>query len=247
MFQRPFIAAALAAVLLALAPVAAQATLDKKQSEDDDRHSRHEDGSLSSVPLPDAIGGSRIGRLVVIQTRFIHIAETSFGVDFRSYDRIDVSDVPLLGSLFGGDRLSAEDFTEENRVGSVYSAGDGSLAAVIDDSIEVSDLDLEVVTGPGTYQIQVRPRLIDVAPLDLGEFGGLPSVGTLIAGQASTDTTVVLGGLTKTEVPEVDSKVPHLGDIPMLQKLFRGTAHRGEENKLFILLRPSIVMGDEDS
>jgi len=248
MFQRRFVAMAIALAVLAL-PSAALATLEKRnneQSEDRDGHSRHEGKRLTYVPLPKGGGGGRITRMVLIQTRFLHVAETSFGVDFESLDRIDVREVPLFGSIFDKG-LSADDFTPETRVGSVYLAGDNSLAAVIDDNIDVANQRLDVVTGPGRYQIQMTPRLIETAPTDLGKFGELPSVEGLLTGNADPGTVIVLRGLTKTEVPEEGNKVPLLGDIPLLQSLFRGTVHQGEKKKLLIFLRPSIVMDDPDS
>jgi Bacterial type II and III secretion system protein len=243
--NRAAVAIALVVLVLPLAAVATQNKGSDDRSEERDGHSRHEDGRLTYIPLPEAAGGGRIARLIVVQTRFIHVAETSFGVDFKSFDRLDVSEVPLLGSLFD-ERLSADDLTEDNRVGSVYLAGDGNLTAVIDDRLAVGEQTLEVVTGPGLYEIQMTPRLVETAPTELGDFGALPSVESLLAGQAPPETTIVLAGLTKTAVPEVETKVPVLGDVPILQELFRGTAHRGDDDNLIIFLRPSIIAGDDD-
>ena len=103
-----------------------------------------------------------------------------------------------------------------------------------------------MVNGKGRFEVSQQPRIVDVAPSDLGELGTLPTLKTVMAGTASRETTIVLGGLTSTTVPETDGKVPVLSDVPMLQRLFLGTVHRREDNNLIMFIRPSIIAGDED-
>lgn len=173
------------------------------------------------------------------------VAEASFGVDFDNLDRVDVSDVPLFGSLF--DRpLQAGDLTDANRVGAVYDAGDGTLAAVMDDDIDISDITISVVNGKGRFNFVMRPRVVETVPSALGAFGTLRSVQTTMAGAASHDTTLLLGGLTDRKVPAGEHKMPLLGDIPMLQSLFRGTVHQRDERELLILVKPSIIVREEE-
>lgn len=52
---------------------------------------------------------------------------------------------------------------------------------------------------------------------------------------------VVLGGLINEKETEVESKVPGLGDIPALGKLFRSTENSREKVNLMVFLRPIIV------
>ncbi len=249
MIQRAVIAATLAMLMLAALPTGASATLENKnenRSEDRDGQSRHENGRLGYLPVTLGDDGTlRIKTVILVQTRFIHIVRTSFGVDFKNLDKVDVGDVPLLGSLFG-DRLDASDFNAENEVGAAYLAGADSLFAVIDDSIDVSDAELAVVNGPGVYQLVMEPKIIDVVSDDLGELGTLPSVESLLAGTAGPETTVVLGGLNRVDETERD-KLPFLGDIPVLGRLFKGTVHEGDKRQLRIFITPSIIEDDGES
>jgi type II secretory pathway component GspD/PulD (secretin) len=60
-------------------------------------------------------------------------------------------------------------------------------------------------------------------------------------------TTVVLGGLIQTEEAKSDKKVPLLGDIPLLGKLFTGTYRFEEKKELVIFVTPRIVREGEMS
>ena len=254
MFQRALVAAIPAMLLAFLAAPPAQATQPDRsqdQSEERDGPSRNEAGRLSYIRVVTEDGEFRIQQIILIEVRLVHVVDTSgtpdgFGVDFENLDKIDVSDVPLLGSVLGRS-VSADDFTEENRVGSVYAAGDGTLAAVLQDFAVTLETSVSVVNGKGRFELLMEPKIVETTPTDLGEFGALPSVRAALTEVALPyEATVVLGGLTKEKVPEEANKVPWLGDIPVLQTLFRGTAHRGENNELMLFIKPSILT-DSDS
>jgi len=53
--------------------------------------------------------------------------------------------------------------------------------------------------------------------------------------------TVVLGGILQTTQREDDTKVPYLGDIPILGHLFKTTDHKDDKDELMIFITPKIV------
>jgi general secretion pathway protein D len=53
--------------------------------------------------------------------------------------------------------------------------------------------------------------------------------------------TVVLGGLTRDEVKYISDKVPVLGDIPMLGKLFRSEGETRQKRNLLIFVTANLV------
>jgi general secretion pathway protein D len=53
--------------------------------------------------------------------------------------------------------------------------------------------------------------------------------------------TIVLGGLIDEDVQESVSKVPLLGDIPLLGHLFKSTNSNKRKRNLMVFLRPTIV------
>ena len=240
-----FSAAALAAPRTGWATI--KGPQNRGQDQKRDGHSRHEDRGRAYVPITTSGGSFRVQQLVLIQTRFVYVSNTSLGVDYESLDKVDMSEVPLFGEIFNR-AVGPEDFTDETRIGAVFQAGSNGLAAVISDEIDVEQTFVQIVNGKGIYSIRMQPRILEVAPTELGEFGALESVEVLLSGRASEDMTVAIGGLTPGRDPDIDgNKVPILGDVPMLKTLFRGTVHEGENSRLHIMVRPSIIMGDETS
>jgi len=53
--------------------------------------------------------------------------------------------------------------------------------------------------------------------------------------------TVVLGGILQTTQREDDTKVPYLGDVPVLGHLFKNTKHQDNKDELMIFITPKIV------
>ncbi|MBT4522891.1 MAG: type II secretion system secretin GspD [Halieaceae bacterium] len=61
---------------------------------------------------------------------------------------------------------------------------------------------------------------------------------------AGDGRTVVLGGLIKDDVQEGSQKVPLLGDIPLLGRLFRTDIVKVAKTNLLIFIRPTIIRDD---
>ena len=53
--------------------------------------------------------------------------------------------------------------------------------------------------------------------------------------------SLVIGGLTNTDVRKTQRKIPLLGDIPVLGALFKNTRETIEENELVVLVSPRII------
>jgi type II secretory pathway component GspD/PulD (secretin) len=60
-------------------------------------------------------------------------------------------------------------------------------------------------------------------------------------------STIVLGGLIQTQLAKNLRKIPLLGDIPLLGKLFTGTFDYKQKQELVIFVTPHIVSEDEMS
>ena len=58
--------------------------------------------------------------------------------------------------------------------------------------------------------------------------------------------TAVIGGLISNSIQDVDSRVPLLGDIPFLGRLFRNNRDSNEKVNLIIFLTPHIVRSARD-
>ncbi len=64
---------------------------------------------------------------------------------------------------------------------------------------------------------------------------------------ADDGETIVLGGLTRDDFTVVQSKVPLLGDIPVLGYLFSSESERRIKRNLLVFLRPTIMLGKAES
>lgn len=104
--------------------------------------------------------------------------------------------------------------------------------------------------------LKVKPQISegDAIKLEIeqsieGIVGGQAGAGDLQTSERSLKTTVmvddgkvlVLGGLVSEDVTETESKVPLLGDIPILGALFRSTSTTKIKNNLMIFLKPVIL------
>ncbi|MBA7649397.1 putative secretin GspD [subsurface metagenome] len=58
-------------------------------------------------------------------------------------------------------------------------------------------------------------------------------------------STIILGGLTKLKQRKAGSKVPLLGDIPLVGGLFRTIDNSDEANKLYVFVKANILRPDE--
>jgi general secretion pathway protein D len=64
---------------------------------------------------------------------------------------------------------------------------------------------------------------------------------------ADDGETIVLGGLTRDDYQINKSKVPLLGDIPFIGRLFSSESERRVKRNLLVFLRPKIMLGKEEA
>ena len=63
---------------------------------------------------------------------------------------------------------------------------------------------------------------------------------------AKSGQTVVLGGLISTNITENETKVPLLGDIPILGWLFKSTSHDEQKTNMLVFITPTIIKNTDD-
>jgi general secretion pathway protein D len=105
------------------------------------------------------------------------------------------------------------------------------------------------VTSNGLVEMIVSPEISNLSDKTVNISTGTNSVGTPIINQRSADTvvvtpdgqTVIIGGLMQTTKKESQSKIPVLGDIPILGWAFRRTVTDNEKTELLIFLTPHVV------
>jgi general secretion pathway protein D len=102
-----------------------------------------------------------------------------------------------------------------------------------------------------TVKIKLRQEITQVIPgqsevilTSLGPSTTKRSVETVVA--AKDQQTIVIGGLIDDKVTITTTKVPFLGDIPILGHLFKRTNTRKEKTNLLVFIRPFIIRDTKD-
>ncbi|PLC58190.1 pilus (MSHA type) biogenesis protein MshL [Photobacterium carnosum] len=151
----------------------------------------------------------------------------------------------------GGDEYFVTNISSSN-----VSGDNSSSAPDIQLTPFFSGISLDVtpqIDDKGGVLLHVHPVVVDVKndvkSVDLGEKYGtyqLPLAKSTIRESdsiihARSGDVVVIGGLMKTSYSDQVTKVPLLGDIPVLGNLFRHTNRVKHKTELVILLKPTVV------
>jgi len=108
------------------------------------------------------------------------------------------------------------------------------------------------ITADGLVEMIVTPEISSLAarsewvPVSSGA-GGATAAPVINSRSADTvvvvpdGQTVVIGGLMQSSKQESESKIPVLGDIPLLGNLFKSKSKAGAKTELIIFLTPRIV------
>jgi general secretion pathway protein D len=133
--------------------------------------------------------------------------------------------------------------------GQYTNANTGSTGSVNPfQTIERRDVGLTLRVRPqinenGTVKMQIFQEVSSVQP------GSVNSVSGLITNKRSIESTVlvddgaivVLGGLLQDEYAGNEQKVPGIGDVPLLGRLFKSETRSRKKTNLMVFLRPVVV------
>jgi type IV pilus assembly protein PilQ len=87
-------------------------------------------------------------------------------------------------------------------------------------------------------------QLIQVAAVGTSLASSVPSIDTRTINTqvlVNDGQTVVLGGILETEKRDTETKVPFLGDVPVLGHLFKTTSKSSKKSELLIFVTPKIL------
>lgn len=189
----------------------------------------------------DTAGTIRLGLLDTVNLDIaLNILRTQVGAKLLANPRILVLDNETAEFKI----ISEIPYTEQSDT----SEG-GSLT-----STEFKEVGVELkvtphVTREGMIRLHIMPSFSVVSELgDIVQGTSARTVPTIDSREIDTKAlvkdgqTVVLGGLRKREVSQDVSKIPFLGDIPLLGTLFSEVSESVETNELFIFITPKIVV-----
>lgn len=173
----------------------------------------------------------------------------------------DIADVVLRAlrtngraSLVSAPRILVND----NATGKLSSVAEEPFAAIVDSSNNTSTTTLGGSSDAGTT-IEVTPRIsVDdylqlEYTIELSSFTGERSTNLPPPSQRNTISsevtipdgyTIVVGGINRTDITNTITAVPFLGEIPIIEHLFRTEDNSHRDQTLFVFIRPIILRDD---
>ena len=151
-----------------------------------------------------------------------------------------------------GDNIPIVTSRVQSAVGTV---GANSLASSA--NIERQDIGITLRVTPqisegSLLRLELEQEITDVNTALTGLTGNATDVGVALSNRKITNTvvvadneTVVIGGLIDETQTDDETKVPWLGDIPILGWFFKSTEDEVRKRNLLIFLTPHIVRNDQ--
>lgn len=109
---------------------------------------------------------------------------------------------------------------------------------------QVAEGDLVVLEVQQEVSAVVRAGLTEAQLLQLGPVTTVRSASTTVS--VADGRTVVIGGLMSNRLEDGNQKVPLLGDIPWLGRLFTYKRRDGEKVNLIVFLTPHVIRSPRD-
>lgn len=131
----------------------------------------------------------------------------------------------------------------------------GEVTTTTAESVQFIDVGVTLYVTPtinsdGFIKVHIKPEVSSVTDwLTTTEGNKIPIVAS---SNVETDVlvkdgkTIILAGLIKDTVDRGTSKVPILGNLPLLGKLFKTVSDINHKSELAIFITPHIISGEED-
>ena len=211
-----------------------------------------------SIPVPEFLQGA-LGTSAI----------PGLGFFLDAYTVASNSDILQTPHILATDNTPAEIHVQLNTSLQRNAASFGTAASTAGGGTSaLSGLSLLSAPATANYgkigpQIKITPHIdesdevrLDVEETisDLGTSGPQGTLGTIDFTERGATTTLtvkdqhtaVIGGLVIDKVVHQVTKVPLLGDIPLLGALFRSSSDAVEKDNLVLVLTPTIVRNEDD-
>ena len=188
----------------------------------------------------------------------INEAGTSFGFLIRalaSNSNVNLLSTPSITTMDNKKATISVGLNVPFRTGSTLTGSEGASNPFT--TIRRQDIGLTLEVIPHVHDGQlVRLEIIqEVSEIDERSVGNIGAAAAdLITNTRKIDTTVlvdnqeviILGGLTRDKESYSESKVPVLGNIPLLGNLFKSQSKSFEKQNLLVFLRPTVLSTRSD-
>ncbi len=170
------------------------------------------------------------------------------GADIHAMEEKGVAEVLAEPNLMATDGKEASFLAGGSFPYPVVSGTSGGTAAV---SIEFKDYGIRLnfiptITPRGTIQLQVAPEVSALDYTNEVEISGFQVPG-ITTQKVNTEVelkdgqTFIIGGLLDKNITDTFQKIPFLGDIPIIGKLFQSEIKTKNDTELIVLVTPEVV------
>jgi len=181
-------------------------------------------------------------------TEVINLLKTFGKTNVLSRPRITAIDKQEAKILVG---------SKEVYVTSTNTTTDGGTVTV-SDNVQFVDVGVSLTVTPninkmGFVTLKIKPEVSSTStPVELLNKDGTvrSRIPTVATSQAETtvlvkdNTTIIIGGLMKDTMIDNRQKIPFLGDVPLVGKLFSATGKSKVKTEIVVFLTPRIIEGD---
>jgi general secretion pathway protein D len=142
-----------------------------------------------------------------------------------------------------------------SQVSSVVGATGTLSTGSLNSNIEYKDAAIELTVTPrinpnGYVRMDIQQKVNDFGAPVLVNGTSVPTITKREAKSSvavQDGSTIALGGLIKENKTAGETKVPVLGDIPLLGQIFKSKSNQKVRNELIIFIRPSVLRTDDEA
>ena len=188
----------------------------------------------------------------------INEAGTSFGFLIRalaSNSNVNLLSTPSITTMDNKKATINVGLNVPFRTGSTLTGSEGASNPFT--TIQRRDIGLNLEVVPHVHdgqlvRLEIKQEVSEIDERSVGNIGA--AAADLITNTRKIDTTVlvdnqeviILGGLTRDKESSSESKVPLLGNIPVLGNLFKSQTKSFEKQNLLVFLRPTVLSTRSD-
>ncbi len=193
-------------------------------------------------PITTVVNGETV--TIPALSALIQLSENDTDVNVLSAPRLLTSDNEEAEIVVGSNVPIITSKSKDNDGNPINSVERQDVALTLRFTPQVTEGDL--------VRLKVYQEISDVVPSSQS-VGTVDEVGPTFKKRllknsivARDGKTVVLGGLFQTDRTEIKTKVPLLGDIPILGHLFRSSSSNEVKTSLLIFITPKVIRNSED-
>jgi pilus assembly protein CpaC len=179
---------------------------------------------------------------------FAYFPGLNVGADIHALESKGIVEVLAEPNLLATDGKEASFLAGGQFPYPVAQASSGGAAAI---SIEFKDYGIRLnfiptITPRGTIRLQVAPEVSALDYVNEVEISGFEVPG-ITSRKVNTEVelndgqTFIIGGLLDKNVSDTFQKIPFLGSIPIIGKLFQSEIKTKNDTELIVLVTPEIV------